>query len=91
MKVTPGAPIEGDVTGTFVFDDNFNIGLMYRSADAVGALIGFNATDQLYIGYSFDWSFPNTTFRYNKGSHEICLRYDFFVKPETKIKSTRHF
>jgi len=91
LKVTPGAPIEGDITGTFVFDDNFNIGLMYRSADAVGALIGFNATDQLYIGYSFDWSFPNTTFRYNKGSHEICLRYDFFVKPETKIKSTRHF
>ncbi len=91
LKVTPGAPIEGDITGTFVFDDNFNVGLMYRSADAIGALVGFNATDQLYIGYSFDWSFPNTTFRYNKGSHEICIRYDFFVKPETKIKSTRHF
>jgi type IX secretion system PorP/SprF family membrane protein len=91
LKVTPGAPIEGDLTGTFVFDDNFNVGVMYRSADAVGALIGFNVTDQLYFGYSFDWSFPNTTFRYNKGSHEICLRYDFFVKPETKIKSTRHF
>jgi type IX secretion system PorP/SprF family membrane protein len=91
LKVTPGAPIEGDITGTFVFDDNFNIGVMYRSLDAVGALIGFNLTDQLYFGYSFDWSFPNTSFRYNKGSHEVCLRYDFFVKPETKIKSTRHF
>ena len=91
VKITPGAPIEGDITGTFVFNDNFNFGVMYRSLDAVGALMGFNLTDQLYFGYSFDYSFPNTSFRYNKGSHEVCLRYDFFVKPETKIKSTRHF
>lgn len=91
IKITPGAPIEGEITGTFVFDDKFNLGLMYRSGDALGALMGVSITDQLYFGYSFDWSFANTTGRYNNGSHEICLRYDFYVKPETKIKSTRHF
>lgn len=91
VKITPGAPIEADITGTFVFSDNFNLGVMYRSADAAGVITGFNITDQMYFGYSFDWSFPNSTGRYNKGSHELCLRYDFYVKPETKIKSTRHF
>jgi len=91
IKVTPGAPIQGELTGTFVFSDLVNIGLMYRSGDAFGALVGINVSDQLHVGYSFDWSMANTSGKYNSGSHEICLRYDFFVKPETKIKSTRHF
>ncbi len=91
IRVTPGAPMEGELTATLVFQEVLNAGLMYRTGDALGFLAGVNVTDQWYIGYSFDWSFANTTGRYNKGSHEIVMRYDFFVKPETKVKSTRHF
>ncbi len=91
MKVTNGAPIEGDITGTFIFNDKFWIGAMFRTGDAVGVLAGLNITNQLALGYSFDWSYANTTMVYNGGSHEIMLRYDFIYKPDDKIRSPRYF
>jgi type IX secretion system PorP/SprF family membrane protein len=91
VKATLGAPVEADVTATFIFSEKFHLGVMYRTGDAAGALIGYNATEQLYIGYSFDWSFANTTGKYNSGSHEIILRYDMVFKAEGKIKHPRYF
>jgi len=91
LKIANGAPIEGDVTASFIFNDKFWLGGMYRTGDAVGLLAGLNVTDQLSLGYSFDWSFVNTTMVYNGGSHEIMLRYDFIYKPSDKIRSPRYF
>jgi type IX secretion system PorP/SprF family membrane protein len=91
IKITPSAPIEGDVTGTFVLNEKLNLGLMYRTGDAVGVLLGYNFTSQFNIGYSFDWSMTNTTGRYNSGSHEVMLRYDFIYKDKAKIRSPRYF
>ncbi len=91
VKVTFGAPIEADATATFVFSDKFFAGINYRTGDALGALIGFNINPQIYIGYSFDWSFANTTGKYNNGSHEIMLRYDLVFSGDKKIKSPRYF
>jgi type IX secretion system PorP/SprF family membrane protein len=91
VKITPSAPIEGDITGTFVFSDKFNLGAMYRTGDAFGVLLGYNITNQFNIGYSFDWSMANTTGKYNAGSHEIMLRYDFIYKDKEKIRSPRYF
>jgi type IX secretion system PorP/SprF family membrane protein len=91
VKVTQGAPIEGDFTASFVFDTKYSMGLMYRTGDALGALIGFDVTDQLNVGYSFDWSFTNSTEKYNYGTHEIMLRYDFIYNENKKIRSPRYF
>ncbi len=91
VKLTNGAPIEGDITGSFIFNDKFWLGAMFRTGDAVGILAGINITDQFSLGYSFDWSYANTTFRYNGGSHELMLRYDFIYKTEEKIRSPRYF
>jgi len=91
LKVTEAAPIEGDVTATFLFRNKFWLGAMYRTGDAYGALIGINLTPQFALGYSFDYSTTNTTFRYNSGSHEVMLQYDLFFKDKSKIKSPRYF
>lgn len=91
LKITGGAPTELDLTGTFVFDQKFWLGAMWRSGDAFGALLGYNFTPQLAAGYSFDFSYTNTTFRYNGGSHEIMLRYDFIYKEKGKVRSPRYF
>jgi hypothetical protein len=63
---------------------------MLRTGDAMGALIGFKISEQLSFGYSFDWSYTNKTFKYNGGSHELMLRYDFSFN-KGKIKSPRYF
>ncbi|OQX97019.1 MAG: hypothetical protein B6I20_13555 [Bacteroidetes bacterium 4572_117] len=91
VKVTNAAPIEADLTGTLIYNDKFWLGAMFRTGDAMGVLVGMNITDVLAVGYSFDWSYTNKTAVYNKGSHEIMLRYDLIFSNEKKIYSPRYF
>lgn len=91
FKVTEAAPVELDLTALFYFKDKYWVGPMWRSTDAFGILAGLNITDQFGFGYSFDWSYANTTGAYNAGSHEIMLRYDFVFKNKGNIFSPRYF
>lgn len=91
IKVTPAAPIQADLTASFIIMKKLLIGGMFRSGDAVGGLVGFDITDQFHIGYSFDWSYGLKTFKYNQGSHEIVLRYDFIIIDKKQIHSPRNF
>jgi type IX secretion system PorP/SprF family membrane protein len=91
MKVTEAAPIEGDITLTALFKEKLWAGVMFRTGDALGLLVGANITDQLSLGYSFDWSYTNTTFKYNAGSHELMLRYDLIYNNAQRIRSPRYF
>lgn len=83
--------VQGDVTAQLYFDDLFNIGVMYRTQDAVGVIAGINISEQLLFSYSFDFSTNNRTAKYNGGSHEILLRYDLIFNKEKRIKSPRYF
>lgn len=91
VKMTVGAPMELDVTALFELYKRVNFGLMYRTGDAFGALVGVYIIDRLLLGYSYDFSFTNTTLKYNGGSHEIMLRYDFIFSSSHRIKSPRYF
>ena len=91
VKITEAAPLDVDLTATFLFSDKFWIGPAYRVGDGFGALIGYYFTPQLAVGYSFDWSVTNETSTYNDGSHEVMLRYDFIYGNKRKIKSPRYF
>ena len=91
IKITNGSPAQADLTAQFVYNKKFALGAMYRTNSALGALLGFFIGEQLYAGYSFDWSFVNKTGRYNSGTHEIMLRYDFIFRDKEKIRSPRYF
>jgi type IX secretion system PorP/SprF family membrane protein len=91
VKVTAGAPIQGDVTASFIFMKKLLLGAMFRTGDAFGGLIGYNVTEQLHVGYSYDWSYGLQTGKYNQGSHEVVLRYDFLFFDKKQIHSPRHF
>jgi len=91
VKITKGAPIEADVTTEVLYLERFSLGVMGRSGDAIGFLAGVGITDQLTVGYSFDWSFVNNTAKYNYGSHEVILRYDFVSQSGRRIRSPRYF
>ena len=91
VKMTAGAPIEADFSALFEFNKKFTAGAMYRTGDAVGILVGLNITEQLSMGYSFDYSTTNTTVKYNQGSHELMIRYDFIFSNAHRIKSPRYF
>ncbi len=91
LKVTFGAPIEADLTTSLIWKKLLHIGAMYRTGDAFGVLAGYNITNQLFLSYSFDWSYGLQTIRYHGGSHEIMLRYDFIFTPSHKAVSPRYF
>jgi len=91
VKVTSGAPAELDVTASFIIMKRLLLGAMFRTGDSFGALVGFNITDQLHIGYSYDFSYGLKTSVYNQGSHEIMLRYDFLFFEKKQVHSPRYF
>jgi len=91
VKMTVAAPVEVDLTASFIIQKKFLLGAMFRTGDAVGGLLGIDITDQFHVGYSYDWSFGLQTSRYNKGSHELVLRYDILFQNRKQIHSPRNF
>ncbi len=88
-KIVKGAPIQVDVSGNFMFSEKFVVGVAYRWSAAVSAMVGFQVSEGMYIGYGYDYD--TTRLRnYNSGSHEIFLRYEIF-KSDSKITTPRFF
>jgi len=88
-KMVEGAPLQVDVSGNFLFNDKFMVGLAYRWSASLSAMVGFQVTDGLYIGYGYDKETTNLD-NYNSGSHEIFLRYELFNNIN-KITTPRFF
>ncbi|MGM8363823.1 PorP/SprF family type IX secretion system membrane protein [Flavobacterium sp. ARAG 55.4] len=88
-KMVQGAPLQVDVSGNFMFNDKFTLGLAYRWSASVSAMAGFQVSDALYIGYGYDLETTKLD-NYNSGSHEIFLRYEIF-KNNNKITTPRFF
>ena len=88
-KVVAGAPLQIDASANFLFFDKLMLGGAYRWSAAVSALAGFQVTDGLFIGYSYDMETTKLR-RYNSGSHEIFLRFELFNKVN-KMVSPRFF
>ncbi|MGM0650830.1 MAG: PorP/SprF family type IX secretion system membrane protein [Bacteroidota bacterium] len=91
IKATGAAPIQADLTASFIIMKRLLLGGMFRTGDSFGILVGFDATEQLHLGYSYDWSYGLETMRYNGGSHELVLRYDFTFFDDKQIHSPRNF
>jgi type IX secretion system PorP/SprF family membrane protein len=88
-KVVEGSPLQIDVSGNFMFNNKFVVGAAYRWSAALSAMVGFQVSDALFIGYGFDNETTNLK-NYNSGSHEIFLRYEIF-KNIDKITTPRFF
>lgn len=88
-KMVEGAPLQVDVSGNFLFYDKFMVGVAYRWSASLSAMVGFQITDGLYIGYGYDRETTNLN-NYNSGSHEIFLRYELFNNIN-KITTPRFF
>jgi type IX secretion system PorP/SprF family membrane protein len=88
-KIVEGAPLQVDVSANFMFNDKFVAGIAYRWSAALSAMVGFQISDGLYIGYAYDRETTHLN-NYNSGSHEIFLRYEFFKNNE-KITTPRFF
>ncbi len=89
VKAVQGAPISFDLSANFLFYEKFWLGAMYRHQDAVGVLAQYNVTNDLSIGYAYDFTLSPLR-NYNGGSHEIMLGY-LLGKPVKGVRSPRYF
>lgn len=88
-KMVQGSPLQVDVSGNFLFNDKFTLGLAYRWSASASAMAGFQVSDALFIGYGYDLETTKLD-NYNSGSHEVFLRYEIF-KNNNKITTPRFF
>jgi type IX secretion system PorP/SprF family membrane protein len=89
IKIASAAPIEVDLTADLLIKDFIWAGLAYRSGDAASLLLGAYILPQFRLGYSYDYTLSALQ-RFNSGSHEIMLGYDFSLQRD-KVVSPRYF
>lgn len=88
-KYVAGAPLSVDVSANFLLYETLNLGVNYRWDDSFSAILGFQVSTKINLGYAYDFTTTNLA-NYNSGTHEIFFRYQLISKT-TKIKSPRFF
>ncbi|WP_353120857.1 PorP/SprF family type IX secretion system membrane protein, partial [Myroides odoratus] len=77
VKMEQGSPLQMDISANFMFVDKFTAGVAYRWDAAVSGLVGFQVSENIFVGYSYDAETSKLA-RYNSGSHEIFMRFTLF-------------
>ena len=70
------SPLNINFSTNFLINNVFTIGTSYRWNNAVSALAGFQITEAMFLGYSYDYN-TNGLGEFNSGSHEVILKYSF--------------
>lgn len=89
LKYASGSPLELDVNINAWFFDIFAIGASYRTGDSFLGMVEIKPWKQLHIGYAYDYTVTDLG-KYNKGTHEIMLRYEFSTG-KSRILTPRYF
>lgn len=84
VKVMTGAPLQVDVTANFLFYEKFTLGAAYRWDASVSGLAGFQVSDGLFIGYTYDADTSKLA-KYHSGSHEIFMKFELFNNTKKKV------
>ena len=87
-KATQGAPLSVDLSANFLFDQAYEVGVSYRWDDSVSLLMNARVSENLRVGYSYDFTTTNLN-NFNSGSHEIIILFDLITSYE--IVSPRFF
>jgi type IX secretion system PorP/SprF family membrane protein len=89
LKIKPSTLLRYQINAAFQYDINCNvilfkdevlwIGTSYRGKEAIVGILEYQINPQLRIGYSYDYTLGPLS-KFNSGSHEILLRYEFRYK-----------
>jgi type IX secretion system PorP/SprF family membrane protein len=89
IKAISGSPLQADFSANFLINDKFTLGAAYRWSAAMSAMVGFQATEQIFIGFGYDYQTTDIE-DFSDGSYEFMLRFDVFHKPE-RVLTPRFF
>ena len=89
IKYVPNTPIGFDLNTNLLINKTVWVGVSYRTNDAIIGIVEFLASEQLRIGYAYDFTVSDLR-SYAGSSHELMVAYDF-GKEVVKMKSPRFF
>lgn len=89
FKMVSGSPLQADVSANFLLYDKLTLGAAYRWSAAMSAMVGFQATDNIFIGFGYDYQSTDIE-TYSDGSYEVMLRFELFNRPE-RVLTPRFF
>jgi type IX secretion system PorP/SprF family membrane protein len=78
-----------DINLSLLFDQTFWVGISYRTSNTVAAILEYEITEQIKLGYSYDYDF-NELSTYSTGSHEIFLGFNYNVF-RSRMRSPRYY
>lgn len=90
VKSVPGAPVQFDINSNLLISDVIWVGLSWRSFESLDAILQLQVTNQLQIGYSWDFATSSDMRSVNSGSHEFMLHYRFSFN-RSKVINPRYF
>ncbi|MBS9460778.1 type IX secretion system membrane protein PorP/SprF [Flagellimonas sp. 389] len=74
LNYLQNSPLNINISANFQFIDALTIGAAYRFDNAVSGLAGFQISNGLFIGYSYDYN-TNALGEFSGGSHEAILKF----------------
>lgn len=91
VRAVSGAPLQLDLSANFLVRKKLHLGAAYRWSAAFSGLVGFQLSDAMLVGLSYDresTDLGNTV--YNDGTFEVFLRFELF-KEYDQIVTPRFF
>ncbi|WP_350292796.1 type IX secretion system membrane protein PorP/SprF [uncultured Croceitalea sp.] len=82
-------PITVNLSANFLFLDAFTIGASYRLDNAVSGLAGFQISNTMFLGYSYDYN-TNGLGEFTNGSHEAILKFYFGREGRQRSKKQKN-
>ena len=89
VKSAFDAPVSFDGNLNALFYERFEIGVSYRLDDSFSGLVGFQVTDNIRVGYAYDYVTSDLE-AVSDASHEVIVTFDLFFNKRT-LRSPRYF
>lgn len=89
VKSAFDAPVSFDGNLNALFYERFEIGASYRLDDSFSGLVGFQVTENIRIGYAYDYVTSDLD-AVADASHEVIVTFDLFFNKRT-LRSPRYF
>ncbi|MDP5231662.1 MAG: type IX secretion system membrane protein PorP/SprF [Cellulophaga sp.] len=89
LNYLQGLPLNANLSTNFLISDIVTLGASYRFDNAVSGMAGVQIANNMFVGYSYDYS-VNGFSGFNDGSHEIILKFYFGKGDSITNKNTKN-
>lgn len=90
VKSAKGYPVQADVNMNCWYNNIIGVGASYRTNDALIGMLELQVLPQWRLGYAYDYTMSDLK-SYNRGTHELMLRFEWGRGKRERILSPRYY